>query len=120
MKNIGSYLAMEEFHEYDSAESILSKIKDMFEVDRNFINIDDEEEYTCEGEDGTIYNSQLEEIFYENFKENMSLTELRDLIDEIGNTLIDLKDDEYGDFNIVSIKQADTITIAISLSIYFI
>lgn len=120
MKNTKSYLIMKEFNKTDSEEAILEKLKDMFEINQGFVNMNDEEEYFTEDESGNIYKSQLEELFYIKFKSDMELIELKNLIDEIGNYLVDFYDEECGDFNIVFVEGEDKITIAISLCIYFI
>lgn len=121
MKNISNHLAIEEFTTNETSKSLLDKLKDMFNFNEHFVNFYDEEEYMVYDEDDNlIYNSQLEEVFYQNSKEIMSLVEIKDLINKIGNTITDLYEDEYSDFNIVFIESEDKATIAISLLVYFI
>lgn len=118
MNNVESYLVIKEFNKSDSLEVILEKIKDIFEISHSFINFDDEEENFVEGEDGKTYNSQLEEIFYSEFKSDMELLELKELINRIGLALVDSDREGYDNFNIVYLEDGDKITIAVSLCIY--
>lgn len=121
MKNTYNHLAIKEFTTNETSDSLFNKIKDMFSFDEHFVNFYDEEEYMVYDEDDNlIYNSQLEEVFYQNSKEIMSLVEIKDLINKIGNTITDLYEEEYSDFNIVFIEDEDKVTIAISLLAYFI
>lgn len=66
------------------------------------------------------YKKRKKQIFYTNLKDKMSLLDIIDIVDTIGNTLVDLNEDEYGDFNIVSMEDGNEITIAISLVVYFV
>lgn len=93
MNNAGSYLAMEKFSTSDTVEVMLEKIKNMFE---------------------------LEEIFYTKLKRQMSLLDIKNLIGDIGRALVDSNEDEYGDFNVVSMEEENQITVAISLVVYFV
>lgn len=115
MKNVGNYLVMKEFNNGESEEITLKKIKDIFEVSHYFVNLYDDEEETVEGDNGEIYHSELEKVFF-TFKDSMSL---KDLISKIGDELVDF-DEQYSDFNIVSIEKEDKIIIAVSLLIHSI
>lgn len=120
MNNAGSYLAMEKFSTSDTVEVMLEKIKNMFEVNQQFVNFHNEEDLEVEGINGKIYNSQLEEIFYAKLKRQMSLLDIKNLIGDIGCALVDSNEDEYGDFNVVSMEEENQITVAISLVVYFV
>ena len=118
--NCGTHLVIEEFKKGESKDSILEKLKNMFELNHDFININDDEICFSEGEDGTIYNSRMEEVFYKNFNQDMTALEIKDLVEKIGKELVSYDSEAYDDFNLVYMGNEDKITLSISILLYFL